>query len=1066
MKILSGGMVSAASSFMMLAAAETSIIDFERINPKENAPSGWYASKIKAFTPLPKVDYPVENGKKIMKVSEINGEQGVRFDCYRQHPALSGDTFNVTFDVKGKGSGTVCLQAYSGKRWMGYVAAKTFALSSEWEKVTATFDIKNLSESLPTDSIICCFGGTKGSEFSVRSITMERKAEIAGTTVFPNVWTAFLPMDEKFTPSQEDLRKIPQTLNGITARKVQFSGNEHDFTSDFGGGGLGKCAWIFADMQAKEEEDYTIGASADWWMKVYLNGKAVIDTFPHGNGVFPPRITDYKVMIRLKKGQNILAVKYVTGSSSSILALGGPNDLRSAGKKYRIVEPLCKDDYEEKSLLRPGNPQIIQGKANWALVSPTHEGVYQTASKLEFGLLQKKYVMPKIASGKSFGTGVRIKEFMNSDAKLTFRYSVPGDKKSFILEIVSEKDAKDLKITVRDQEKTLDSFRYPVASLPSDLLFTANGKGEYRISLETLVDSSVRHFSGESSFFAGLNERGFFADTVLESVPLQTAKVILDDYCYGYALPDIPKKTIPMEIAVDKNFDPVKAGWKLIFNDEFNGTELDKSKWYVEGGNPRAINVHNGILESSVIDTKVDGKTTYKGVTFGTRKFFQYGFFEARLRFRNHEGWNTAFWLYGGSTGNSFLDGMEIDIYEDYYVTKESPRLDYNFHGFVGRTMKSWNYLSRIPGSLEDFYTIACKWTPFEITYYLNGTAIRSSANHSPHNTVTFDALNHRVGFAPLNIRFHASPREMYGWGKPIEDKGKFPDTFKLDYVRVYEYPRDNDPQVKLTRQDMQIFVKPGEKFDIEAIVTPNAKTRSPIKCVYLFDSGCLIDYKDKPPYKFTVSIDEKYYSGTNYMLTGRSKQPPRIKDVLHAYAVYAQDANGKVANSEVVLKMTSPEKKSTPYKGKAQVIPGTVNPCFYDEGGNGVAYMDDNINVNSVQKFRLDEGVDTNGVGIGNAVTGEWINLTVDVKKAGRYTVTMDYGAPSGYGGSMPMVLDDNNTLGIFALPNNGGKDTGWGGLKSTLKNIELPVGQHVIKLIVIGGFNYGKLVFTPEKS
>ncbi|OQA84943.1 MAG: Beta-glucanase precursor [Lentisphaerae bacterium ADurb.Bin242] len=1070
MKILSGGMVLAASSFMILAAAETSIIDFEHINPTENAPSGWYISKIKAFTPLPKVNYLTENGKKIMHVTDIQGESGCRFDCYKLHPVLDGDKFVLIADVKGRGEGTFTVQAYSGKKWMGHIGVKHFPIPGEWKEVRIEFHIRNLADTSPTDSVICLFGAKKGAELFIRSIKVERIAEIAGTTAFPNVWTAFLPMAPEFKPSPTELENIPATLDEVKSRKVQFSGNEHDFAPDFGKPGplkhgAGNCAWLYAEINTDKEEDYMIGAGADWWMQVNLNGKPVIDTLAKGNELHPPRITDYKTTIRLKKGKNILAVKYITGGGSSILAMGGPNDLRSVGQKLRIVEELCKDDFEKSNISRPGNPRIIQGQANLALVSPTREAMYTASPKLEFGLSQTEYVMPKIASGKYFGTTLRIKDFGSTgygDAKLSFCYAQFGTDKSCVLEIISQKADKELTMTIRDNGKTVDTFRYQVALLPADILFTVNGKGEYKLSLETLVDSSVRHFNGESKFFAELNDSSFTASATLESLGQKPAQVILDDYCYGYAMPDVIKKLIPMDIHVDKTFDPKKAGWKLIFNDEFEGNEFDRTKWYITSGKPEAIRVHDGILEVNVIDTRTGDKTSYKGAGFSSYQFFQYGYFEARLRFRRHEGWSTAFWLYGGQTGNSFLDGMEIDIYEDYYVTPERPRLDHNFHGFVGRTMKSWNYLSTIPGSLEDFYTIGCKWTPFEITYYMNGKAIPGSANHSPHKTVTYDALNHRIGFAPLNVSFHASPREQYGWGKPIENKGKFPDTFKVDYVRVYAYPHNEDPLVTLTGKDQKIFVNPGEKFDIEANITPNAKTKTPIKGVYLFDSGCLIDYKDKPPYKFTVSIDEKYYSGTNYMHTGRSREVPHLKNVLHAYSIYAQDAKGKIANSEVVLKMTPPEKKSTPYKGKAQAIPGKINPCFYDEGGNGIAYLDDNVNVNQLQKFRLDEGVDATGEWIGNVVTGEWVNMTVDIEKAGKYTVTMDYGAPAGYGGSMLMTLDDDRLLGTFDLPNNRG--TGWGGLKSTLKNIELPAGRHVIKLIIIGAFNYSYLSFEPE--
>ena len=1054
-------------STVCLAAAETEMIDLDTINPSFNTPMSWYPNKGAAFTPLPTVTYSVEQGRKAMRISNVQGKDGCRFDCYRNYPVLNGDRIILTAEVKGKGKGIFTVQAYSGKKWMGHIGIKDFKVPSEWDRVQVSFDIVDLSEKDMTDGVICMFGAGKGSDFQLRSLKFERVAEIAGNTAFPNIWTAFLPMDADYQPTKQELTSIPAALNGVKPRKVQFAGGEHDFKPDFENKpgplphGAGNCAWLFAEINAPQDEDYTIGAGADWWMQVNVNGKAVIDTLKDGNTHHPPRITDHKTTVRLKKGRNLLAVKYVTGAGSSVLALGGPNELRGVGQKIRIVEELFKDDFENAQARRPGNPQIIQGEYSYALVGPSRQGVYTTARKLAFEPARSEYTMPKIASGKSFGMSFRLIRFGKDDARLAFRFSDPKTGKSCVLEFLSRTGG-DLEINVLDNGENAGSFRYPAKWIPMDVMFSATALGEYKLALETLVDSSVRNYSGKSTFFADINDAMFRIDAVLETLGGKSAQVLLDDWICGYAMPDQIRKMIPMDIRVEDTFDPKKAGWKLILDEEFDGDSLNPDLW-TRTFAMKGIQLKDGFLELRATRKPAgNGKVIYETNGFSTVKKYSYGYYEARVRVRDCSGWITAFWLYGGQTGNSYLDGMEVDVYEDYYVFPGKPLLDFNFHGFVGRVMKSWNYVATLPGSSRDFYTIGCKWTPFEITYYINGKAIRSTANHSPHKTITYDALNHRNGFAPLHLCFYGKITAEYGAGKPIEDKGEFPDVFKIDYVRVWEYPRQEDPVVKWTRREQPLIVESGEKFELEADVTPNPRTNSPIKGVYLFDSGCLIDYKDKPPYKFTVSIDDKYYSGTNYMRTGRSREKPNLQSVLHAYAIYAQDARGRVGHTNAVIKMTRPQKKSTPYQGKAQVIPGRVNPSFYDEGGNGVGYLDDNVNVNGKAGFRKDEGVDTNGEWIGHTITGEWVNLTVDIKKAGKYRVEMDYGAPDTCGGSMLMLLDDEKLLGTFEMP---GRGSGWGGLKTGLRNIELPAGRHTLKLIVIGAYNYSWLTFSEEK-
>ncbi len=1051
-----------------LRGAEESILDLTRtMKSHSNAPVGWYPNPSKDFAPVPTISYVTEDGIKALKITGVQGKSGCRFDNYKKKSVLKGDKIILTAEARGKGTGAFTVQCYSDKKWMGHIGIKKFDIPATWGTIKVEFDIVDIAEQNPTTSVICHFGIANGAEIELRSLKYERVAELSGSAVFPNIWTAFLPMDAAYQPTAQELVEIPQKLNGVEPRKVQFIGSEYDFKPAFGGKpgplmhGAGNCVWLYGVINCDEAEDYTIGAGADWWMQVNLNGKPVIDTLKNGNVVHPPRITDYKQTVRLKKGRNVLAVKYLTGGGSSKLALGGPNELRAIGQKFRMTEELCLDDFETVKVKRPGNPEIVSGEYNYAVVAASRQGHYTAKPTLEFAPIRQEYNMPKIASGQFFALAFRLIKFQDNSGDLSFRFTDAKSGKNFALQLIQKSGDKNLKINVVENGKVINSYDYPVSLIPMDVLLNANAKGEYKLALETMVDSSVKYFSGKSNFFGSVDGNTFKADAILKAVDGKSSGLFLDNWAYGFSMPERMKQTIPMDINVQNQFDPVKAGWKLVLEDDFNKPELNQEIWYPYSPN---YQIKDGMVQFKMGRKKEsDGKVRYVTGGFFTKQLFSYGFFEARLRFRQNPGWITACWLYGGQTGNSFLDGMEIDIYEDYYVTKERPLLDFNFHGFVGRVMKSWNYVANVPGPVEDFYTVGCKWTPFEITYYLNGKAIKSTANHSPHNTITYDALNHRNGFAPLRLCFYGKPTKEYGGGNPIVDKGEFPDTFKIDWVRIYAYPHDKDPSVKLAKADNKLYIEPGEKFEIEAIVKPNAKTKAPIKGVYLFDSGCLLDYKDKPPYKFTVTIDEEYYASSSYMRTGRSREKPNLHGVLHAYSIYAQDAKGEVANSEVVLKMTRPQKKSTPYQGKAQVIPGVVRVAYYDEGGNGVGYLDDNVNVNAKSGFRTDEGVDAAGDIIGHVITGEWINMTVDIQKAGKYTAVLDYGAPAGYGGRMVMTLNDKVVLGTFDCPNNGG--SGWGGQKSTLKGIELPAGRHTIKLIVIGAFNYGNLTFTAEK-
>ena len=113
------------------------------------------------------------------------------------------------------------------------------------------------------------------------------------------------------------------------------------------------------------------------------------------------------------------------------------------------------------------------------------------------------------------------------------------------------------------------------------------------------------------------------------------------------------------------------------------------------------------------------------------------------------------------------------------------------------------------------------------------------------------------------------------------------------------------------------------------------------------------------------------------------------------------------------------------PWKQKPQEIPGRVECEFYDLGGEGVAYHDsDSINNGSgklnpangdfFNEFRMKEGVDIsftksrnidinpfnkvepelNQLYVGWTQPDEWINYSVNVKKAGTYQIGLMYTA------------------------------------------------------------------------
>ena len=264
---------------------------------------------------------------------------------------------------------------------------------------------------------------------------------------------------------------------------------------------------------------------------------------------------------------------------------------------------------------------------------------------------------------------------------------------------------------------------------------------------------------------------------VAENAP---AEATVDNLVIGLAVQESKTSATPFKIDLAPQFDPVKARWKKVFDEEFDGDRVDTGKWYFSPTSEKDYaKVHDGLLEI-VCNWATPDKTKTKSASLYSNEVFGHGYFEARVKFRQQSGWWSAFWLCTHGPSNPFLDGWEIDIYEDYYMGPkkpgEEPRglLDHNLHVFACGTLRSWNYGSKLPGKVDDWYVVACKWTPFEVSYYLNGKLIQSEASHSPHSSVTFDPFNHAAGYVPL----HAILSGCCGKSGGDPTKGKFPESF------------------------------------------------------------------------------------------------------------------------------------------------------------------------------------------------------------------------------------------------------------------------------------------------
>lgn len=241
---------------------------------------------------------------------------------------------------------------------------------------------------------------------------------------------------------------------------------------------------------------------------------------------------------------------------------------------------------------------------------------------------------------------------------------------------------------------------------------------------------------------------------------------------------------------------PSGAGWNLAWNDEFNGTSLDTSKWnhWLAGprrdavNSPSAVSVADGIL---TISTYTSGGTHYTGMIATHNTYlYTYGYIEARINYDSTPGMWSAFWMQSPTMGNPIGSpnsaGTEIDICEHRKVDGSGVNRDGNIGGVIhwdgyGTAHRSHGYDSGNLGLGNGYHIYGMEWTPTQQKFYINGI-LRWTINNNPANS----PVSQRSEFIVLSSEVLDG-----GWSStvPAGGYGTLATTttkMEVDYVRVY----------------------------------------------------------------------------------------------------------------------------------------------------------------------------------------------------------------------------------------------------------------------------------------
>jgi beta-glucanase (GH16 family) len=260
--------------------------------------------------------------------------------------------------------------------------------------------------------------------------------------------------------------------------------------------------------------------------------------------------------------------------------------------------------------------------------------------------------------------------------------------------------------------------------------------------------------------------------------------------------------------------DDKLEGFTLVWSDEFDGTELDRSKWGFQigvrdeyhgklgntwywGNNELQYYTEDSVSVADGVLTITASRRDYEGMEYTSARIltrdlasFTYGYFEARIKLPTVQGMWPAFWMmpqpsgttstkneYGGWSASGEIDIMEA---RGRIANEVGNALHYGGNPHVYSADGQ-----RLDTPISEWHTYGLEWTPDCITWYVDGeVAFKVTSNQwwtsaSNDETAPFDK--------PFYLILNLAVGGNYDGGiKPPEDFESA--EMIVDYVRVYKH--------------------------------------------------------------------------------------------------------------------------------------------------------------------------------------------------------------------------------------------------------------------------------------
>ena len=237
----------------------------------------------------------------------------------------------------------------------------------------------------------------------------------------------------------------------------------------------------------------------------------------------------------------------------------------------------------------------------------------------------------------------------------------------------------------------------------------------------------------------------------------------------------------------------IPDGYHLDWQEEFNvdGKPNTSDWWYETGGGGWGNNeiqtyvaqAKDGVDLAYISDGSLKIKVQEVGGTvcsirMNTKKYWTYGWFEARIKVSDVPGSWPAFWMMPQNYKTWPGDG-EIDIMEYAISTQDKNYSSSSIHCNAFNHMKGTQKTHKqfVKDAASEYHVYACEWTADWMKFYIDG---------KQHLQVNNDGqgYDHWPFYTPFYLKLNMA------WGGNMggtTDASQLPAIYEIDYIRVFQ---------------------------------------------------------------------------------------------------------------------------------------------------------------------------------------------------------------------------------------------------------------------------------------